>query len=197
MNRKCISTGSKTKSPRITQNWLKQWHTHSKYWDYLQWKIIERWFIFIIVHFLFFFKIFFKICWFVTILLLFCVLVLWLQAYGILAPWPGIEPTSPALKGKVLTTRPPGKFLSPFSKCCSWEHVLVACMSSARPDLCFCSDFPHHNISPNTLFYSYMCNRSLYRDLCWDRCHKRGNGKLIPLLSFVGKKMFVVDQIPA
>ena len=130
----------------------------------------------------------FKICWFVTILLLFCVLVLWLQAYGILAPWPGIEPTSPALKGKVLTTRPPGKFLSPFSKCCSWEHVLVACMSSARPDLCFCSDFPHHNISPNTLFYSYMCNRSLYRDLCWDRYHKRGNGKLIPLLSFCGEE---------
>ena len=114
----------------------------------------------------------------------------------ILAPWPGIEPTPPALEGKVLTTRPPGKFLSPFSKCCAWEHVLVACMSSARPDLCFCSDFPHHHISPNTLFYSYMCNRSLYRDLCWDRCHKLGNGKLIPLLSFVGKKMLVVDQIP-
>ena len=28
---------------------------------------------------------------------------------GILVPWPGIEPTLPALEGRVLTTRPPGK----------------------------------------------------------------------------------------
>ena len=31
------------------------------------------------------------------------------KAYRILAPWPGVEPTPPALKGKVLTTGPPGK----------------------------------------------------------------------------------------
>ena len=31
------------------------------------------------------------------------------EACGILAPWPGIEPTLPALQGKVLTTGPPGK----------------------------------------------------------------------------------------
>ena len=30
---------------------------------------------------------------------------------GILAPRPGIEPTPPALEGKVLTTGLPGKFL--------------------------------------------------------------------------------------
>ena len=30
------------------------------------------------------------------------------EAYGVLAPWPGIEPTLPALEGKVLTTGPPG-----------------------------------------------------------------------------------------
>ena len=34
-----------------------------------------------------------------------------LVACGILAPRPGIEPSSPALEGGVLTTGPPGKFL--------------------------------------------------------------------------------------
>ena len=32
------------------------------------------------------------------------------DACGIFAPWPGIEPSFPALLGKVLSTRPPGKF---------------------------------------------------------------------------------------
>ena len=32
-----------------------------------------------------------------------------LEAYGILAPQPGIEPTASALEGKVLTTGSPGK----------------------------------------------------------------------------------------
>ena len=32
-----------------------------------------------------------------------------LQLCGILVPWPGIKPTLPALEGRVLTTRPPGK----------------------------------------------------------------------------------------
>ena len=41
---------------------------------------------------------------FVTILLLFYVLVFWPEACGILAPQPGIEPTASALEGKVLTT---------------------------------------------------------------------------------------------
>ena len=31
------------------------------------------------------------------------------EAYGILAPQPGIEPIPPALEGKVPTTGPPGK----------------------------------------------------------------------------------------
>ena len=52
-----------------------------------------------------FFKVFME---FVTILLLFY--VSWgHQACRILAPWLGIEPTPPALEGKVLTTGPPGK----------------------------------------------------------------------------------------
>ena len=33
---------------------------------------------------------------------------------GILVPWPGIEPKSPALQGRFLTTRPPGK---PLQQC--------------------------------------------------------------------------------
>ena len=33
------------------------------------------------------------------------------MAYGTLVLWPGIEPTSPTLKGSVLTTGPPGKSL--------------------------------------------------------------------------------------
>ena len=31
------------------------------------------------------------------------------EAWGILAPRPGIEPVSPALEGEVLTPGPPGK----------------------------------------------------------------------------------------
>lgn len=34
------------------------------------------------------------------------------EACGILAPRPGIEPTLPALKGKISTTEPPGKSLN-------------------------------------------------------------------------------------
>ena len=34
------------------------------------------------------------------------------EACGILTPWAGIEPAPPALKGKVLTTGPPGKSLN-------------------------------------------------------------------------------------
>ena len=50
----------------------------------------------------------------------FCFHVLVLWPCGILAPWPGIEPTLPALKGRVLTTELPGKslpgiFIHPFT----------------------------------------------------------------------------------
>ena len=53
------------------------------------------------------FKVFIE---FVTILLLFCILVFFgLKACGNLAPQPGIEPTASALEGKLLTTGSPGK----------------------------------------------------------------------------------------
>ena len=46
---------------------------------------------------------------FVTILLLFHILDLGPKAYGILAPWPGVEHAPPAMESKVLTTGSPGK----------------------------------------------------------------------------------------
>ena len=33
------------------------------------------------------------------------------EAYGILAPQPGIEPAAPTLEAEILTTGPPGKSL--------------------------------------------------------------------------------------
>ena len=50
---------------------------------------------------------------FVTILFLFYILgcSFGCEEYGILVPGLGVEPTTPVLEGKVLTTRPPGKFL--------------------------------------------------------------------------------------
>ena len=55
------------------------------------------------------FKLFIE---FVTVLLLFYVFVFVVflaEAWGILAPLPGIKPTAPVLEGKVLTTGPPRK----------------------------------------------------------------------------------------
>ena len=67
------------------------------------------WACFIVFKIFFLYRPFFKVFMeFVTILLLFY--VSWgHQACRILAPWLGIEPTPPALEGKVLTTGPPGK----------------------------------------------------------------------------------------
>ena len=45
------------------------------------------------------------------ILILFYVLVFGLEACGIIAPQPGIEPTPYALEGEILTTGPLGKSL--------------------------------------------------------------------------------------
>ena len=52
------------------------------------------------------FKVFIE---FVTVLLLFYVLVLWTKICGILAPPPGIESSPPILEGKVLTAGLQGK----------------------------------------------------------------------------------------
>ena len=55
----------------------------------------------------FFFKVFIE---FFTILLL-LYFIFGHEAYGILAPWPGIKPAPPGLEGKVSTTEPLGKSL--------------------------------------------------------------------------------------
>ena len=55
------------------------------------------------------FKVFIQ---FVTVWLLFQAVGFFFghEACGIFASWPGIEPTSPELEGKILTTGLPGKF---------------------------------------------------------------------------------------
>ena len=47
------------------------------------------------------------------------------MACGILVPQPGIEPVSPALESKFLTTGPPGKSLDLFS--CIFSFILMVC----------------------------------------------------------------------
>ena len=55
------------------------------------------------------------------------------EVCGILTPQPGIQPTPPALEGKVLTTGPPGKIWSPSfikkEKWGNWEAQLVTCFA--------------------------------------------------------------------
>ena len=53
------------------------------------------------------FKVFIE---FVTILLLFHVLVFWPQSIWNFSTQPGIKPAPPALEGELLTTGLPGKF---------------------------------------------------------------------------------------
>ena len=67
-----------------------------------------------------FFKVFIE---FVTILLLFYVLAFGCEACGVLVSQAGIEPTLPALEGKVLTTGPPGK--SPCKHLCLGAVLLT------------------------------------------------------------------------
>ena len=67
-----------------------------------------------------FFKVFIE---FVTILLLFYVLAFGCKACGVLVSQAGIEPTLPALEGKVLTTGPPGK--SPCKHLCLGAVLLT------------------------------------------------------------------------
>ena len=51
------------------------------------------------------------------------------EAFGILAPRPGIEPAPPVLEGEVLTSGPPGK--SPFIYLNGhWYAVTIRCLSN-------------------------------------------------------------------
>ena len=47
------------------------------------------------------------------------------EACGILALWPGIKPSFPALKGEVLTTGPSGIFLGQTLEPVTWGHSQV------------------------------------------------------------------------
>ena len=56
------------------------------------------------------------------------------EACGILVPWPGMEPTAPALKGEFLTTGPPGEVpihvfcvLLQFICFDGWLYVIPTC----------------------------------------------------------------------
>ena len=55
-------------------------------------------------------------------------------AQGILAPWPKIESAAPALKGKVLTTEPPGKsvvlsFYCMYFDVHIWHRYFTVCIN--------------------------------------------------------------------
>ena len=75
-----------------------------------------------------FFKVFVE---FVTMLLLFYILTSWPQSCGILVPGAGIELLLPALKIKVLTTIPQGKYLVFLKKkkkkshACLWPYLIL------------------------------------------------------------------------
>ena len=100
---------------------------------------------------LFFKKTFFLLCTifkvsavFVTTMFLF-VFFFCHEAYGILAPWSGVETTPPSLDGKVLTTSPAGKSLIPLFWC-----ELHSCSYSAFKLYVFLPHFPcdSRSISP-------------------------------------------------
>ena len=80
---------------------------------------------------------------FVTILLLVYILAFWVQAYRILAPQPGIEPTPPALEGEVnhWTTRDIGPRQKP---------LFLPCPPGIT--LCGGSQPPHHKDPEATIW---------------------------------------------
>ena len=74
---------------------------------------------------IFFFKTLLNFCCNITTILCF-VFFFGPEACHIIASQPGIEPTPPALEGKVLTTRPPGKFPQ--------AHLIHSCPSPRISD---------------------------------------------------------------
>ena len=84
-------------------------------WEYTIQSLFKMWI---------FLKFFYWICYNISSVLCFGVLVGGAGMWGIFAPLPGIEPTSLALKGKVLTNGLPGKpqSLSIYSQYCTNHH---------------------------------------------------------------------------
>ena len=56
------------------------------------------------------------------------------EARGILAPWPGIEPTPPTLEGKVLTTGLPGRFQEGQLLILMWLPEFTGCHTHRWPE---------------------------------------------------------------
>ena len=70
---------------------------------------------------------------FVTkLLLLFMFWFFGIQACGLLAPWPGMEPAPPVLEGEVLTTKPAREV--------SRHYYLASCYSQCYHRAQFCTD---------------------------------------------------------
>ena len=79
------------------------------------------------------------------------------KAHGILVPWPGIEPMSPALQGRFLTTGLPGKSLTP----------IFLNQGSEFPDLC--------SHPPNPTSQDFFWSRwwpNYFSPTCWSLCLK-------------------------
>ena len=53
----------------------------------------------------------------------------WGHACGILAPWPGIKPTAPALESRVLTSGPPGESLETLLNWVTWISWFLVFLS--------------------------------------------------------------------
>ena len=68
------------------------------------------------------------------------------EVFGILASWSGIEPISPALESKVLTTRPPGKsydgrFQYISGSVLETQKVKIKRINHGFMDMSFCPSF--------------------------------------------------------
>ena len=86
------------------------------------------------------------------------------MAFGILVPWPGIEPRSWQWKCWVLTTGPPGNPRVKYSH----EHLLTFCPSTLK--ILFRSNFYHFKM--NTVFLKVQKESS--DSLCWLQKYCKG-----------------------
>ena len=103
-----------------------------------------------------------------------------LKACGVLAPQPGIEPTSPTLEGEVLTTEPPGK--SPYKMLkwlCKprlqmwyrnewrWKCQLHWTLCSQAP---LSMEFSRQEYRIGSVAIPFSRGSSWLRDQTWDSC---------------------------
>ena len=100
-------------------------------------------------------------------------------ACGILGPWPRIEPESPALQGRLLTTGPPGKSRNFWTF--YWKIIEAIVMPIALKECCYfcwltlCLKFP---------LLLFNSNADTSRNLEFHEIHSTGNEP--PLLIMIG-----------